>query len=171
MGRAEARSAGIRRPDGVARSFHVSLYKVEPTKSVFARNLLAKDDCRSALLNKPMEGGPKVPLVSKPSAFACRAERLARAGTGPDGPVVGPAGAAQGVGPDGDAGKEVALGVSGQIGGCDIFDAPFVYVAGRDMALRNQLAQPCGRLGVNLVIISSQCRPPSCAAPSSKPSL
>jgi len=34
MRRAEARSAGIDRPDGVARSFQVSVYKVEPTEAV-----------------------------------------------------------------------------------------------------------------------------------------
>jgi hypothetical protein len=42
--RADARSAQIRRPDGVALSFQVSLNKVEPPKAVFACNLLAKDD-------------------------------------------------------------------------------------------------------------------------------
>jgi len=55
---ADARSAQIRRPKGVTRAFQVSLYKVEPRKAVFARNLLAKDDCRAALLNEPMEVRP-----------------------------------------------------------------------------------------------------------------
>jgi hypothetical protein len=32
--RADARSAHICRPEGVARSFHVSAYKVEPTEAV-----------------------------------------------------------------------------------------------------------------------------------------
>jgi hypothetical protein len=58
VGRADARSAGIDRPDGVARSFHVSLYKVEPSEAVFARNLLAKDDWRAALLNEPVGSRP-----------------------------------------------------------------------------------------------------------------
>src|SRR5690606_29187721 len=58
MRRTEARSAGIDRPAGVARSFQVSLYKVEPAKSVFARNLLAKDDWRAAVFNKPVEVRP-----------------------------------------------------------------------------------------------------------------
>jgi hypothetical protein len=35
----DARSAEIDRPAGVTRSFQVSLYKVEPAKAVFARNL------------------------------------------------------------------------------------------------------------------------------------
>jgi hypothetical protein len=79
VGRTEARSAGINRPEGVSRSFHVSLYKVEPSKAVFARNLFAKDDCRLALLDEIVEVRPEVPLVIKPCSFACRAERLARA--------------------------------------------------------------------------------------------
>jgi hypothetical protein len=46
MRSAEARSAGIDRPEGVARRFQVSLYKVEPSKAVFRCNLLAKNDWR-----------------------------------------------------------------------------------------------------------------------------
>jgi hypothetical protein len=41
------RSAGIRRPDGVIRSFQVSRNNVEPSKSVFRRNLLANDMLRA----------------------------------------------------------------------------------------------------------------------------
>jgi hypothetical protein len=44
MRRADARSAQISRPEGVARCFHVSVYKVEPAEAVLACNLLAKDD-------------------------------------------------------------------------------------------------------------------------------
>jgi hypothetical protein len=58
MRRAEARSAQIGRPEGPARSFHVSAYKVEPSEAVFARNLLSKDDCRSALFDEMEESGP-----------------------------------------------------------------------------------------------------------------
>jgi hypothetical protein len=79
MGRADARSAKIERPLGVSRIFEVSLYKVDPCKAIFARNLLAKNICRAALSNEVEPCGPEVPLVSKPAAFACRAERLAGA--------------------------------------------------------------------------------------------
>jgi hypothetical protein len=41
---ADARSAQIDRPEGIARCFHVSLYSVEPSKAVLARNLLSKHD-------------------------------------------------------------------------------------------------------------------------------
>jgi len=76
---AEARSAGIHRPDGILRRFQVSEYKVEPSEAVLARNLLSNDVLRATLADEPMERGPQVPLVSKPAAFACRAERLTRA--------------------------------------------------------------------------------------------
>jgi len=78
MRRTDARSAEINRPAGVARCFQVSAYKVEPTKAVFACNLLTKDDWRLALADEVVERGPQVPLIIKPCAFACRAERLAR---------------------------------------------------------------------------------------------
>lgn len=134
MGRADARSAEIDRPAGVARSFQVSLYKVEPSEAVLARNLFAKDDARPELCDEVVEGWPKVPLVSKPAAFACRAERLAGAASGPDGAIVGPSGATERMAPDADAGEEMALRVPAQLVGSNILDAPFVNVAGRDVA-------------------------------------
>jgi hypothetical protein len=76
--RTEARSAGIKRPAGVSRCFQVSLNNVEPSEAVLTCNLLAKDDARAALADEVEPSGPKVPLVSKPFSFACRAERLAR---------------------------------------------------------------------------------------------
>jgi len=51
--RPEARSAQIRRPDGVTRSFQVSRNNVEPSKSVLRRNLLAKNCVRAALAYEP----------------------------------------------------------------------------------------------------------------------
>ena len=152
MGRAEARSAGIDRPCGVARCFQVRRYKVEPSEAVLARNLLSKNDIRSALLDEPVEGWPEVPLVSKPSAFARRAERLARARAGPDWLVVAPSGAAQGVGPDADPGEEVDLDELSQVVRVKVFDAPLVHNAGGDMPLLDQLAQPRSGFRVNLVV-------------------
>jgi hypothetical protein len=58
MGRADARSANIGRRDGVARSFQVSLYKVEPLKPGAAFNLFAKDDWRAALADEMEERWP-----------------------------------------------------------------------------------------------------------------
>jgi hypothetical protein len=129
------------------------LYKVDPSICVLARNLLSNDDCRAALVDEPEPGGPKVPLVIKPCAFACRAERLARAGAGPDGAVVGPSGGAECVTPDADAREKMALSVRPEIGWRDIFDAPGINVAGRDLPSLNQFAQPRCRKRVDFIVI------------------
>lgn len=155
MRSAEARSAGICRPEGVARRFHVSRYKVEPSKAVFRCNLLAKDELRTALTDKPVEGGPQVPLVIKPAAFACRAERLAGAGAGPDGLVVGPSGFTQGKAPDSNAGEEMALNKSGKFGRVDIFNAPFVDFARSDQPVSDEFAQPCRGEWVVFVVVGA----------------
>jgi hypothetical protein len=44
MGRTDARSAQISRPEGVALAFHVSRYKVEPSEPIQACNLLSNND-------------------------------------------------------------------------------------------------------------------------------
>jgi len=75
--RADARSAQICRPNGVARCFHVSAYSVEPPEAVLARNLLSKDDWRAALCDEPMEDGPEVALVFEALALASGTEWLA----------------------------------------------------------------------------------------------
>jgi hypothetical protein len=151
VGSTEARSRGHDRPNGVACDFQVSRYKVEPCEAVLSRNLLAKDKLRAALRDEMEEGGPKMPLVSKPFPFACRAERLARARSRPDRIIVGDAGEAEGVGPDPDARKEMALPIPGKVGWSYILDAPFVHVAGRDQAPPDKLAQPC--CGVRIVLV------------------
>jgi hypothetical protein len=122
----DARSAQIGSPAGVTRSFQVSLYKVEPLKAVFARNLLAKDDGRAALADEPVECGPKVPLVSKPSAFACRGERLTRAATCPHGSVVRPSSKSQSSRPNADAGKKVTLSESMKFDGVNVFNRALI---------------------------------------------
>jgi hypothetical protein len=151
--RTDARSAEIRRPEGVARSFQVSVYKVEPSESVLARNLLTHDDARVALFDEVMERRPKVPLVSKPHSFACRAERLTGARSCPNFLIVGPSSGAQGMTPDADAGEEVALRVASQVAGCDIFDASLVDIAGGDVPRGDQVAQPRCCEGVELVVV------------------
>jgi hypothetical protein len=109
---ADARSAQICRPNGVARCFHVSAYSVEPAEAVLACNLLSKDDWRAALCDEPMELRPEVALVFDALALTGGAERLAGTASGPDGPGVIPSGKAEGMGPDADTGEEVALGVA-----------------------------------------------------------
>jgi hypothetical protein len=135
--RADARRAEIRSPDGVTRSFQVSVNKVEPSERRFARNLFSKDDRRAALLDEVEPRGPKVPLVSFPSLCACLAERLTRAGAGPDRSVVPPPGAAECVGPDADTGEEVTLRVVFEVIGVYVSDVTFIYVARRNHTARD----------------------------------
>jgi hypothetical protein len=112
---AEARSAGIDRPDGVIRCFQVSANKVEPSKSVRACNLLAKDNVRSALANEPRPVRPEMALITESSRAPRCTEGLAGAGAGPDSPLVGPSCEPEGVGPDPDPGEEVALDEASQV--------------------------------------------------------
>jgi hypothetical protein len=154
--RADARSAEIDRPAGVTRCFQVSAYKVEPAEAVFACNLLTKHDVRSALADEVVESWPEMPLVIKPSAFACRAERLAGAGSCPDGAIICPACAAQGVRPDANSCEEMALGEIGKFVWGDIVYAPFIYDTISDVPLLDQFAQPCCGFGLVFVVICGQ---------------
>jgi hypothetical protein len=129
------------------------VYKVDPRLNSFARNLLSKDDCRLALFDEVVKCGPQVPLVIKPSSFACRAERLARTGTRPNRSVITPSGLSKGVTPYANSGKKVALGEATQITWVNIFNTPFVNISGRDVARNNQVAQPLGCTLVKLVVI------------------
>ena len=104
------------------------------------RNLLSKDACRLALFDEVLEGWPQVPLVIKPSAFACRAERLARTGTSPNRSVIAPSRRSKGMGPDANAGEKMALGKTAQVAWVDIFNTPFVNNSGRNVAGFNQVA-------------------------------
>jgi hypothetical protein len=122
MRRTDARRRKRDRPEGVTQGFQVSVYKVDPRVCVLARNLLSKDACRLALADEVVKGWPQVPLVSKPSPLACRAERLARTGTSPNRSIVWPACAAKRVAPNANAGEEVALRVAAEVVGVDIFD-------------------------------------------------
>jgi hypothetical protein len=107
--RADARRRKRDRPEGVTQGFQVSLYKVDPHICAFASNLFSKDDCRAALADEMEPVWPKVPLVSEPASFACRGERLAGTGAGPDRAAIGPTGSTERVRPDADAGEEMAL--------------------------------------------------------------
>lgn len=100
-----------------------------------------------------------MPLVCKPSAFTCRAERLARATASPHGSITRPSGKVQGVGPSADAGEEVALSVSVQVFWGDILDTPFIHVARRDMAGFNQVSQPLRRVRIYFVVVGGHVAP------------
>jgi hypothetical protein len=129
------------------------LYKVDPRICVLARNLLSKNDWRAALLDEPVESRPEVPLVIKRKSFACRAERLARTGTGPNRSIVGPTCASECQRPDADSGEEVALCVASEVVRSNILNVSLVDVARSNVASRNQIAQPLGGVWVDLVVV------------------
>lgn len=179
--RADARSAQIGADSGIGHCFQVSLNSAEPQPSVLACNLLAKDDWRAALADKTAKFRPKVTVVRMAITSASEADEMsgfarvaditraatfraslswgrrregrAGAGAGPDGSVVGPSGETQGAAPDADACEEVALGIPPQIVGSNIADIPLVHVARRDQALGDQIAEPRGCVGLDLVVI------------------
>lgn len=157
MRRTDPRRRERDRCEGVIQGFQVILYKVDPRLCVFARNLLSKDCCRPALFNEVVESRPEVPLVIKPSSFACRAERLARTGTGPNRSIIWPAGAPKRIAPDANACEKVALRIGAQVVGVDILNAPCVYVAWRDVAGGDEIAQPLGGVGFYFVVVGGHC--------------
>ena len=148
----DARSRKRDRPEGVVQAFQVILNKVEPRFCVLARNLLSKDDCRAALADEVEPARPEVPLVSKSSAFACRAERLARTGTGPNRSIIWPAGGTKRVAPDADAGEEVALREAVEITRVDVFDASLVDDSISDVTGCNEVSEPLSCIGFDLVV-------------------
>lgn len=152
MRRTDARSRKRDRPEGVRQAFHVSAYKVDPIVRVLACNLLSKNDCRSTLADEVVPGRPQVPLVSKRKPFACLGERLTRAGTGPDGAIIGPTCTAQGERPDADSCEEVVLAISSEVVGSHILNISFIYIARRNVAGGDQVAQPFGCKWIDLVV-------------------
>jgi hypothetical protein len=114
--RTDARSAEIDRPCGVARSFQISEYKVEPLKAVLACNLLANDNIRLALGDELEEERPEVSVVGEAALLPRRRERLAGTGTGPDGSVVGPSSEPEGVRPSANPGEEMRGNKSAKVG-------------------------------------------------------
>ena len=157
MRRTDARRRKRDRPEGVTQGFQVSVYKVDPRIAVLARNLLSNDDCRAALLDEVVEGWPQVPLVIKPSSFACRAERLARTGTSPNRSLVCPSCGSKGMGPDANAGEKVALCEAAQVAGVYIFDASLINVSWRDMAGFDEVSQPLSGCWVDFVVVGVVC--------------
>ena len=152
---ADARSRHTDRPAGVIFAFQVSLNQVEPAVINRCFNLLSKDDCRAALADEIEPVGPEVAVVGGTKSSAGGAKWLARATTCPNRSGSGPAGESEGVAPDADSGEKMALNISSKVFDCDISNAPFVYVAGRDMPSVNQVPKPLRGEGVYFVVISS----------------
>ena len=132
MGRIDGTSRDHGRPAGVADAFQVSEHSVEPVLANRSRNLFSHEDSGPPGTGEPEKVGPQVPLVVVSEAFAGRAERLARAGAGPQFSIVGPPGKSGREGPPTDSGEEMTLDESGKIGRCHIHDGTLIYFSGRD---------------------------------------
>jgi hypothetical protein len=155
--RSDARSAQIGSPANISQVFQVKANSGEPFTSILARNLLSKHRCRAALGDEIVKSGPKVALVGVSLSLASARKRLTRTGAGPDGAVVCPSCKTEGKAPSSDAGEEVALRVAFEIIRSDIHNAPFVNIARRNVAGGNEVTQPLGGVGVNLVVICAHC--------------
>jgi hypothetical protein len=153
VGRADARSRQITRPDGVTDLFQVKRYSIEPFKSVSTANLLANEDCRLALADEAVEFRPEVPFVLLTSAAAGVRKRLTGATSCPNWKVVWNAGEPEGERPARNSGEEMALPVSAEVPRFDINDAPFVHDAGGDVPSPDQFPKPRGGLRVVLVVV------------------
>jgi hypothetical protein len=75
-----------------------------------------------------------MPLVINPSAFACRAERLAGTRARPNWPIVRPPSSAQGKGPDSDSCEEMALCEFNKFIWMYVFNASFINNSVSNMA-------------------------------------
>jgi hypothetical protein len=167
MGRADAVCAQYVRPAGVAFSFQVSEYSIEPAVPNRCFNLLSKDNCRAALADEPEHFGPEVAGVGSALLLARRAEWLTGARACPNRSSVIPSGEPESVGPAADSGEEMALGKSGKVIWIDICNTPFIDFPRREMPSRNQVAQPVRRIGVELVVVSGHSGVSAAISPAS----
>ena len=155
MRRADAVCAQYGSPNGVTLRFHVCAYSIEPTFANRACNLLPKHCDGSAIGDEPMESGPQVPLISKPNSFARRAERLAGARATPYWARIGPSRKSESVTPSSDTGKEMALGIFGEISWLNIFNVPSINITFSYMSHNDKYLEPFGRKRIMLVVISA----------------
>lgn len=149
----EARSAKIERPDGVVLRFQVRLNNVEPSESVLWRNLFAKDRYRLSRGDEPEPLRPKMSVVSNAFLFPRDRERLAWAGAGPDPAIIGPSGKPEGIAPNCNARKEMALPVGAKVVGLDIFNGSFIDFSRGNQVSLDQFPQTRGFLWVDLVVV------------------
>jgi hypothetical protein len=153
MRRSNSASRSNGRPDGVTSTFEVVAYKIEPAVPDGGRNLLSKEHARPAGVNEREPVMPQVPVVRGAFALAGRAERLARAASGPDCGVVRHAGKTQGKAPPADAGKEVALSITAQIVWAHVGDRALVDVAVGNVPRCDEVAEPLRCTGIDLVVV------------------
>jgi hypothetical protein len=153
--RADARSAQIGGPDSISHRFQVSAYSGEPSSPSLARNLLSKDNWRTALRDEAVELGPQVALVFISASLPSDGERLARTTAGPNRLIIRPSRKAQGVTPSTNAREEVTLCEPGKVAWLDIEDASFINVSISDQSCLNEFSQPCTNFLVVIVVIGN----------------
>jgi hypothetical protein len=149
---ADARSAQIRSPDGVARSFQVSANNVEPREASPACNLLAKHDWRAALADEAEPLGPEVAGVIESCAVASIGEGLAGTGAGPHMAIVGPASEPERVGPGSESGEGVELSNAHKVICAEIADRADIDTPAGDVPGVGQVEEPVGGEGLDLVV-------------------
>jgi len=153
MRSADAASWKYGRPAGVALAFQVSENSVDPAPSNSRLNLLSKDDCRAALGDERKPRRPQVAFVIGRLTRSGGAERLAGATSCPNRSVVGPSSEPERVGPAADPGEEMGLLVSRQVAGPHVNDASLVNVSRCDVSSGDEVAEPLGGIGIDLVVI------------------
>ena len=150
---ADAVCAQYDMPAGVAFSFQVALYSVEPTVANRCFNLLTKDDWRAADLDKVKEDGPEVALVCEAEFLSGGGECLTGTRPIPKWRVAGDSGELEGERPSADAGEEVTLGVACEVPGIDIFDGSFIDFSFGQQPSFDQFPQPRCGLRVEFVVV------------------
>ncbi len=148
----DACSWQIRSPKGVARSFQVSAYKVEPAEARFASNLFTKQHWRTALLDELEPGRPKVAFILYASAFAGIAERLAGTGTSPDGNVSWKSGESKRVVPDTNPGEGVKTINSDELRSLQIFDTALIDTPSGDEIFIREISKALSGEWIDLVV-------------------
>ena len=151
--RTDPRSAEIKRPDGVARSFQVSVNKVEPREAKFRTNLLPQDDWRPDCSNELEPDGPEVPLVSEASLGAGIGQGLTRTRACPDGTIGRPSCEIEGEVPSSDPSEEVRSSNSSNVVWCDFRDRSVIHASFGDPSSVHEVAKPlCGERFVLVVV-------------------
>jgi hypothetical protein len=156
--RTDATSWQIVRLAGVTCSFQVIEYSVEPSPSILARNLLAKEYSRSARSDESEPLGPEVTFVGEAEALAGRGNRLAWTTSTPHVDIVGPACVAERSTPDTETAEEMALSVAGNVCGLEISDRSFIDDSWCKVSSLDQVAGPLRDVWIDIVIERSRQR-------------
>jgi hypothetical protein len=151
--RVDTASREIDCPPGVTFPRQISADSVEPTVASLSRNLLSHDDSGPHGTDEAMKVRPQMPWIICSSAFACRAERLAGTGAGPERGAIRPSSKSSCDRPKSAACEKVGLGVSCNVIRRHFLDGAGINVAGRNHALIDHVAENGSGCRVDLVVI------------------